>query len=285
MNILSIQSSVSFGHVGNSAAVFPLQRMGHEVWPINTVQFSNHTGYGAWTGQVFPAQHLSELLDGIEARGALPGCGGLLTGYMGDASIGEVVLDALARLRAVNPNALYCCDPVMGDEGRGVFVRADIPDFFAKRLLPVADILTPNQFELELLTGNPVTSLEEATAAARRLIERGPRLICVTSLRPPAVPQGEIGTLLVSADEAYLARTPLLDFPIAPNGCGDVFAALFLGHSLREQTPSQALALSMGGLFDLLDETRRLGQRELALVAAQEKLVIPACRPILTQLT
>lgn len=279
MNILSIQSSVAFGHVGNSAAVFPLQRLGHEVWPINTVQFSNHTGYGAWTGDVFPATHLLALLNGVEARGALPACHGLLTGYMGDASIGEVVLDALYRLNAANPKALYCCDPVMGDEGRGIFVRPDIPAFFAERLLPVADILTPNQFELELLSGRTVVSLKDAVEAAQSLRRRGPRLICVTSLRPPAVPEGQIGTLLVSPEGAFLARTPLLQFPIAPNGCGDVFAALFLGQLLKDVRPPEALSLAVGGLYDLLDGTLALEQRELALVAAQDFLASPRTRP------
>jgi pyridoxine kinase len=284
MNILSIQSSVAFGHVGNSAAVFPLQRLGHEVWPINTVQFSNHTGYGAWTGDVFPATHLLELLNGIEARGALPACHGLLTGYMGDASIGEVVLEALYRLNAANPKALYCCDPVMGDEGRGIFVRPDIPAFFAERLLPVADILTPNQFELEQLSGRTLVSLEDAVAAAQSLRRRGPRLICVTSLRPPAVPDGQIGTLLVSPEGTFLARTPLLQFPIAPNGCGDVFAALFLGHLLKDAPPPEALSLAVGGLYDLLQGTLALGQRELALVAAQESLASPQTRPAVESL-
>ncbi|HVI53331.1 MAG TPA: pyridoxal kinase PdxY [Candidatus Sulfotelmatobacter sp.] len=275
MNILSIQSSVAFGHVGNSAAVFPLQRLGHEVWPINTVQFSNHTGYGVWTGQVFPAAHLSDLLNGIQERNALPGCHGLLTGYMGDASIGEVVLDALARLRTANPQALYCCDPVMGDEGRGIFVRPDIPAFFAERLLPRADILTPNQFELELLSQRKVASRQDAVDAARSLISRGPRLVCVTSLRPPALTEGTIGTLLVSADHAWLASTPLLDFPIAPNGAGDVFAALFLGHLLKGAEPPKALEQTVGGLFALLKTTLSLKQRELALVAAQADLIQP----------
>jgi len=285
MNILSIQSSVAFGHVGNSAAVFPLQRLGHEVWPINTVQFSNHTGYGAWKGQVFAASHLAELLDGIEARGALPACDGLLTGYMGDASIGEVVIEAHRRIRAANPKALYCCDPVMGDEGRGIFVRPDIPAFFAERLLPLADILTPNQFELELLTGSKVTSLEDAVAAARSLVARGPRFVAVTSLRPPAEAEGSIGTLLVSKDQAFLASTPLLEFPIAPNGCGDVFAALFLGHLLKDALPEQALTLSMGGLYDLLQTSLRLNRRELALVQSQDLLATPACHPQLLHIT
>lgn len=275
MNILSVQSSVAFGHVGNSAAVFPMQRLGHEVWPINTVQFSNHTGYGAWTGMVFPADHLADVLNGIDQRGALPNCGGVLSGYLGDAAIGTVILDAVARVRAVNPKALYCCDPVMGDEGRGFFVRPGIPDFFAAQALPAADILTPNQFELEALAGRSVTTLDDAVSAARSLITRGPKLVAVTSLRPPAVSDDRLGSLLVSANGAWLVDTPHIDFDPAPNGAGDVFAALLLGHLLKDAAPPVALEQAVAGLYALLKITRQSGLRELQLVAAQDALVVP----------
>src|SRR5947209_11157152 len=112
MNILSIQSWVAYGHVGNAAAIFPLQRLGAEVWAINTVQFSNHPGYGSWTGQVATSAEISTLVDGVEARGALSACDAILSGYMGDPSIGEAILDAVRRVRRANPSALYCCDPV-----------------------------------------------------------------------------------------------------------------------------------------------------------------------------
>ena len=148
MNILSIQSHVAYGHVGNAAAVFPLQRMGHEVWPIHTVQFSNHTGYGAWRGQVFDAGLIADCVLGLEERGALARCDGVLSGYMGSADTGVAILDAVARVRAAHPSALYCCDPVMGDVGRGMFVRPGIPEFLRDRVVPMADVATPNHFEL-----------------------------------------------------------------------------------------------------------------------------------------
>ena len=149
MNILSIQSHVAYGHVGNASAVFPLQRLGHEVWPIHTVQFSNHTGYGAWKGQVFGRDLIDACVEGIAERGVLPTCDGVLSGYMGAAEIGEAILAAAARVRAANPNALYCCDPVIGDVGRGIFVRPGIPEFMRDRAVPAADVVTPNQFELD----------------------------------------------------------------------------------------------------------------------------------------
>jgi pyridoxine kinase len=278
MNILSIQSSVSYGHVGNSAAVFPLQRLGHEVWPINTVQFSNHTGYGEWRGDVFPARHLSDVLQGIDERGGLAGCHAVLSGYLGDAATGAVVLDAVERVRATTPAALYCCDPVMGDEGRGLFVRPDIPAFFADKALAIADIATPNQFELELIAGATIGSAADAVTAARTLRQRGPAIIAVTSLRFPAVPPGHLGSLIATADGAWLVDTPLLDFPISPNGAGDVFAALLLGRLVAGEAAPEALEHTVSGLYSLLAATLAAGSRELALVAAQDELVRPAHR-------
>src|SRR5690606_35612250 len=151
MNVISIQSHVAYGHVGNSAAVFALQRLGIEVWPVHTVQFSNHTGYPDWQGEVFSADHVARVLAGLEARGAFARCDALLTGYIGDPALGSVILDAVTRIRAANPAALWACDPVMGDHGRGLFVRDGIPAFFCAQALPAADLVTPNLFELERL--------------------------------------------------------------------------------------------------------------------------------------
>ena len=213
-NILSIQSWVSYGHVGNAAAVFPLQRLGFEVWAINTVQFSNHTGYGAWTGQVFAPEVVAELIDGIEARGVLPSCGAVLSGYLGSGGTVAAVAEAVKRVRAANPQALYCCDPVMGDYGRGVFVRPELPELIAAQAVAQADILTPNQFELELLSGQTVQTLPQALSAAHELRDRmrrgGPRVVVVTSLvRVDALPDS-IETLAVTEGGAWLCRTPLL---------------------------------------------------------------------------
>src|SRR3984893_7061980 len=183
LTILSIQSSVAYGHVGNSAAVFPLQRIGVEVWPVNTVHFSNHTGYGSWRGMILPVDGVAEVILGIEERGVLHECDGVLSGYMGDASLGEVVLDAFQRVKRANPNAVYCCDPVMGDVGRGFFVRPGIPELMRDSAVPTATIITPNQFELEYLVNRTVTNLESALAAVDLVMAMGPRVILVTRLR------------------------------------------------------------------------------------------------------
>ncbi len=279
-NILSIQSWVSFGHVGNAAAVFPLQRLGFEVWAIHTVQFSNHTGYGAWTGAVFPPEAVADLIDGIEARGVLPECGAVLSGYMGSEGTVAAVVDAVRRVRAANPEALYACDPVMGDVGRGVFVRPELPDLIAAQAIPEADIVTPNQFELELLTGVTVDTLEHALDAARALRQRmragGPRVVLLTSLVRSGAPENSIETLAVTDDGAWLCRTPLLPLDPPRNGTGDAIAALFLGHYLKSGQAAQALSLSMSALFGLLSRTHAAGTREIQLVAAQDEFVKPA---------
>src|SRR5919206_4312855 len=175
MNILSVQSWVSYGHVGNAAALFPLQRLGIEVWAVNTVQFSNHSGYGDWRGQVFTGEAIRDVLAGIEARGVLPACDGVLSGYLGDAGIGEAILDAVARVKAANARALYCCDPVIGDMGRGVFVRSGIPEFMRERAVPAADVVTPNHFELEFLAGRAVRGVADLKAAVAAVHDLGPR--------------------------------------------------------------------------------------------------------------
>ena len=270
-SIISIQSHVSYGHVGNASAVFPLQRLGFEVWPLMTVQFSNHTGYGAWTGQIFTAQHITELLEGMTARGALDGCSAVLSGYMGDAALGRSILDAQAEVKRRNPGALYCCDPVMGDVGRGIFVRPGIPEFMAQHAVPAADIITPNQFELELLTGMTVTSLEDALAATRKVMAMGPKVVLVTSLRHSATPEGRIEMLAATADEAWISSTPLLPLNPAPNGAGDALAALFLGHILRGAGIATALSRATAGIFAIIEATHAAGTRELQLVAAQDR--------------
>ena len=278
-NILSIQSWVSYGHVGNAAATLPLQRLGFEVWGIHTVQFSNHTGYGAWTGEVFRPDLIAELLSGIAARGVLGDCAGVLSGYLGSEGTVAEVVRAAEGVRAANPAALYCCDPVMGDVGRGVFVRPELPALIAAQAVPAADLLTPNQFELELLSGQEVRTLPDALAAAQALRERmrpgGPRVVLVTSLTREGAPPQSIETLAVTGEGAWLCRTPLLPLDPPRNGTGDTIAALFFGQYLNTRDAGQALSLAMSALYAVLELTHRLGTREIQLVAAQDELARP----------
>jgi pyridoxine kinase len=280
MNILSIQSHVTYGHVGNSAAVFPLQRLGFEVWPLHSLQFSNHAGYEDFTGQVFSAQHLREVVDGLAARGVLETCDAVLSGYLGAAEAGLAVLDAVARVKAANPEALYACDPVMGDGDSGLYVDATLPEFFRDSALALADIVTPNVFELEVLSGATVATLDQAVAAARGLTERGPvargpGVVLVTGLRHDTTRAGEIELLAVTAQDAWRLVTPLISCDPQPNGAGDLLAALFLGHYLRARDPGQALEAAAAATFAVLDATRAAGTRELQLIAAQDEIVAP----------
>ena len=183
---------------------FRLQRIGVEVWPVNTVHFSNHTGYGAWRGMVLPAETVADIVQGIEERGVLQECDAVLSGYMGDASLGEVILDTFERVKRANPNAIYCCDPVMGDVGRGFFVRPGIPEFMRDRAVPAATIITPNQFELEYLANRNVTDMESALASADQVMACGPSVVLVTSLRRRDASGDRIEMLAVDSDEAFI---------------------------------------------------------------------------------
>jgi pyridoxine kinase len=273
MNILSIQSHVAYGHVGNAAATFPLQRIGIEVWPVHTVQFSNHTGYGEWTGRVFEAGLIGELVQGIAQRGVLGTCDGVLSGYMGSAETGAAILDAVARVRAANPKARYCCDPVIGDVGRGIFVRPGIPEFMREQAVPAADVITPNQFELDLLARRSSATTAEARAAISVVHKLGPKVILVTSLHTAETPADAIDLVASDATGMFRVRTPKL--PISINGAGDAIAALFFAHHLRSGSAAEALSRAASSIFGLLKRTADAGSREILLIAAQDEFVNP----------
>ena len=273
--ILSIQSAVCYGHVGNSAAVFALQRLGMEVWPIDTVQFSNHPGYGHRTGQVFAGAHVAELVDGIATCGVLGRCAAVLSGYLGDPAVGEAVLHAAALIRAANPAALYCCDPVIGDSGPGIYVHPAIPALLRDRCLPQADLATPNQFELEALTGRTIRTLADAKTAATALRQtmRPGACVLVTSVSVDDTPEDATDLLAAGDGAAWRIRTPKL--PIAANGTGDTIAALFLLHFLRTHSAAAALSAAASATFGLLRRTMQAGSRELLTVLAQDEFVSP----------
>jgi pyridoxine kinase len=274
MRFLSLQSHVAYGYVGNRAATFPLQRLGHEVWAVNTVEFSNHTGYGAWKGRTASAEQVADIVHGIEALGMLARCDALLTGYVGDAALGDVVLDTVRKVRAANPRAVWCCDPVLGDIDTGIYVKPGIDAFFKDRALPLADLITPNHFELEHLTGRKVATLDEAVAAARGLL-KGPRLALVTSFLRAGAQSEQVEMLAVTPDAAWRIVTPLIAFEIMPNGTGDAVAALFTAHWLESGDIASALGKAASSIWAVLEATRAMGERELQLVAAQDRLVSP----------
>jgi pyridoxine kinase len=255
MAVLSIQSHVVFGYAGNSSAVFPLQRLGREVWAVNTVEFSNHTGYGAWRGKVLGAELVSELITGLEERGVLNRCEAVLSGYLGDAPVGRAILDAVRRVRKEAPKAIYCCDPVMGDVGRGFYVKPDIPDMFKNEVISLADILTPNQFELEALTGIKTENLANTLRAIETLHAKGPGIVLVTSYR--GEDSGSISMLVSDKSGVYRISTP--ELPLGPGvaGTGDLTASVFLSRYLETLDVKRTLELCTASVYGILEASYR----------------------------
>ena len=280
--ILSIQSSVAYGHVGNSASVFPMQRLGVEVWPVSTVLFSNHTGYGEWRGPLVAPDDVRDVITGIGQRGAFPEVDAVLPGYQGGTQIGDVILDAVAQVKAANPSAIYACDPVMGNAKSGCFVHPDIPVLLRERVVPKADLITPNQFELGFLTGTEPEDLESTLASVDAARAMGPSTVLVTSVLQPDRPADTIEMLAVHGDGAWIVRTEHL--PIKCNGSGDVTAALFTTHLLQSGGDAAlALGRTASSVWDLVKRTLDSGRRELQLVQSQEEIAHPRMQFEVTQ--
>lgn len=267
--VLSIQSSVAYGHVGNASAGFILQRMGFDILRLDTVVFSNHPGRGRFRGTVTEDRHLRELLLGLDEQALLRRAGAVLSGYLGTAANGRVVLEALSLVRGEHGGALYCCDPVLGDRPKGLYVHRDIPAFVQEKLLHAADIVTPNVFELELLSGLPVTDRASAIGAARSMLGRGPAIVLVTGLPTEA----GMETMALDAEGAWVVRTPSLVLPTS--GAGDALTALFLARYLEKADLPRALSLAVSALHHVLERTCALKADELHLVDCQDLLPNP----------
>jgi pyridoxine kinase len=274
VNILSIQSLVSYGHAGNSAAMFPLQRLGFDVWPVVTVHFSNHTGYGAARGPLLTSEDIAEVIRGVEDRGALDRCDAVLSGYQGAEDVGSVILDAVRNVKKRNPEAIYFCDPVMGDVGRGFFVRPGIPEFMRDQVVPAADVITPNQFELGFLAGSEPTTLDEVVAAAEAVRATGPGTVLVTSVITGETPEESLDMVAVSGEGAFVVRTPRL--PINPPGAGDLTSAVFLANLLDGHDLPTALARTTSSVFAVMEATAEAGTREMRIIESQDALASPA---------
>jgi pyridoxine kinase len=305
MAILSIQSHVVYGYAGNTAAVFPMQRLGREVWAINTVEFSNHTGYGSWKGKVLGGELAGELVAGLEERGVLPQCEAVLSGYMGDAAVGRAITGAVRKVRSAAPKALYCCDPVMGDVGRGFYVKPDIPDIFKNELVPLADIITPNRFELEALTGIETQDIDDARRAIDMLHEKGPGIVLVTSYHDGKAGGGpgderRIGMLASDKSGVYSISTPELPIGAGMAGSGDITASVFLSRYLETLDIKKTLELCTASIYGIIEASWQIrngkvfsqsrdkfspdsektyisspGLMELRIIQAQNELVSP----------
>jgi pyridoxine kinase len=280
MNVISIQSQVAFGHVGNSAAVFPMQMHGIDVTAVPTTLLSNRPGYPTIRGRVLEAQLVADLLVGIEERGAVDSASMILSGYLGSVDIAAVVADFVARAKTKNPALRYVCDPVLGDRDRGLFVRSDIPALVRDHLCPLADVITPNHFEFEWLCGREARTIEDVISAARALETRGPSTIVVTSAELADTLSSEIETIAIEREKtslkAWRVRTPRV--PISPNGTGDLFAALYVAALCRGQDTPEALGQAASSVFAVLETTAARGTQEMRIVESADALVHPKRR-------
>jgi len=290
MAILSIQSHVVFGYAGNTSAVFPIQRLGREVWAINTVEFSNHTGYGAWRGKVLGAELAQDLVKGLEERNVLNRCEAVLSGYLGDAEVGRAIIDAVKKVKNESPKALYCCDPVMGDVGRGFYVKPDIPDMFKNELVPLADIICPNQFELEALTGLDTSNIENAVKAINFVHKMGPSIVLVTSYKEK---DGELSSTelsspelsMIASDQKNIYKVTTVELPLGNGvaGTGDMTTAVFLSRYLETGDLEKTLKLCTESVFGVLEASYKASPAqkgtspmELKIIDAQQELVAPS---------
>jgi pyridoxine kinase len=276
MTVISIQSQVAYGHVGNSAAVFPLQMHGIDVTAVPTTLLSNRPGYPTLRGRVLDAPLVADLLLGVEERGAVETSQAILSGYLGSAEIAATVADFVARAKARNPALLYCCDPVLGDRDRGLFVQADIPPLVRDRLCRLADIITPNHFEFEWLCGAKATTIDQVIEQARALMARGPSTVVVTSAELSDTQDGEIETVAIERSKAWRVRTPKL--PISPSGTGDLFAALLVSARVREKDTPGALSHAASAIFAVLERTAISGSEEMRIVESAGLLAHPKRR-------
>ncbi|MDF7666685.1 pyridoxal kinase PdxY [Orbaceae bacterium ESL0727] len=276
-NILSIQSHVVFGHAGNSAAEFPMRRLGVNVWPLNTVQFSNHTQYRHWTGTVMPASHLVEIVDGINVIKELRRCDAVLSGYMGSPEQGNAIIEIVKKVKAANPNAIYLCDPVMGHPEKGCFVAPGVAEFLCNIAVPMADMMAPNILELEELNGKQrINNVSEAILACRELCKRGPKAILVKHLSRAGYQNDRFEMLLVTKDEAWHIARPLVDFGVRqPVGVGDMTSGLFLANILLGKSLVEAFEHTTAAVYAVMLETLKRDEYELQLVAAQDEIAHP----------
>ncbi|MGY5453377.1 pyridoxal kinase PdxY [Agarivorans sp. MS3-6] len=272
--IISIQSHVVFGHAGNSSAVFPLQRMGFEVWPIHTVQFSNHTQYSqGWTGQSLKAHQVTDLIDGIDAIGQLDNCQAVLSGYLGSADQAVSLIEVVERVKQSNPRAIYVCDPVMGDPEKGCILAEGVSDYLVDELMPKADVIVPNQFELSRFVKQPINNLNDAVSACQKALSLGPNVVLVKHLH--SLSDQQFSMMMADASGCYLVTRPKLEFAKSPVGVGDLISALFTGGLMKGWPPIMAFEHANNASYGVLEATYQCGEWELQTVFAQHQIDLP----------
>jgi pyridoxine kinase len=266
--ILSIQSQVAGARVGNSVAGFAMERLGVRVLQLPTTILGRRPDHGPPGGGPVTGETLSALVDGLAADGVLGEIDLVLSGYLGAADHVAVILDAVQRVKAANADAIYVCDPVLGDEGR-LYVSAEIAEAVMHGLWRRADWVTPNAFELGYLTGGGVDSLSAALSAARRL---GKPVLC--SSIPTAL---GLGNLLAAPSGDWFCETERT--PRAPKGAGDLLTALFVARRVRGEAPPMALEGATGAVYDVIVRSLAAESEDLLLPEAQDLLVDPVTWP------
>lgn len=275
-NVLSIQSHVVYGYAGNKAAVFPMQLLGVDTWALNTVQFSNHTQYGKWKGMVIPKEQIGEIVQGIAEIEALQECDAVLSGYIGAAEQGAEILSAVEKIKKVNPNALYFCDPVMGHPDKGCIVAPGVAEFLRDEAMAKADIIAPNLVELRELTGLPVENFEQAIEAIKLILSKGPKRVLVKHLSRVGKDPSQFEMVLANEEGIYHISRPLHEFVGRdPVGVGDLTSGLFLANLLNGKSDIEAFEHTANAVNDVMSMTQKSGKYELQLIAAREKIVSP----------
>ncbi len=270
--VVTIQSHVAYGHVGNDAAIFPLQLHGIEVVDIPTTLLSNHPGYPTMRGEFVEPRLIRDLLQGLRERNVASFATGIISGYLGDPGTASAVLDFVRDAKAENPALRYLCDPVMGDTP-GIYVDPSLPEIFRSELVPLADAITPNQFEFGLLTRMNVTTQAELLSAADTLVTSGIGVVVVTGTRLENTPDDSLDIYGVTTDGAWRVRTPRFNF--TPVGTGDVYTALFAAHWFRTGDVPAAISSAASGVYAVLTITREANVSEMRLVASAAKLLNP----------
>lgn len=265
--VIVISSHVVRGSVGNRAAVFALETLGFPVWAVPTITLPWHPGHGPATRIVAPPEQFAALMSDLERAPWLGEVGAVLSGYLGDAKQAQAIAALVRAVKAKNPAALYVCDPVIGDSG-GLYVPEMTAIAMRDRLMPIADIATPNRYELEWLTGTKLPDTRSVMSAA---LGASPPTMLVTSV--PAMMASSIANLLVDAEQAVMAEHAVIERP--PNGLGDLTASLYLARVLSGRTPAEALQSTTASVFEILARTAKRGGDELQLETDAQSLAHP----------
>ncbi|POY47050.1 pyridoxal kinase PdxY [Avibacterium paragallinarum] len=273
--LLSIQSHVVYGYAGNKSATFPMQLLGIDVWALNTVQFSNHTQYGQWTGMVMPPEQIGEIVQGIDNIGQLHKCDAVISGYIGSAEQVEEIIHAVQKVKSRNPNAVYLCDPVMGHPDKGCIVADGVKENLINLAMAKADIIAPNLVELRELSGLPVENFAQAIEAVKAILAKGPKKVLVKHLSKVGQDPSQFEMLLANEQGIWHISRPLHQFAKEPVGVGDLTAGLFMANLLNGKSDVEAFEHTANAVNDVMTVTQQQDNYELQIVAAREQIVRP----------